>query len=297
MEAMAERPTYSGIFDYICEFFDMEDNQLPSSVRYRKLIIAEQYDRPEVPVAVERKEFGSPREAADWVKEQARQLHADLVGITLLNEDWSFKGGHVPGTYAIVVGVRMDYREIMTAPDLRAGAETTRAYYALGAVIQRLSDRIRGAGYEAWAQHPRFSAKRHHSMLYPPHAIAAGLGRLGRNGLVVTEEYGPCVRWAAVTTDLELALDDPEPQDVLEACEDCPECRIHCDADAIPDEAQAVRGVRKYVILPMRCAHEFAKWDGCSKCISSCPFIRAYPETLQDVRPWTPTPQEDGPLP
>ncbi len=297
MEAMAERPRYSGIFEHIDEFFDMEDNQLPSSARYRELIIAEQYDRPEVPVAEERRGFGGPQEAADWVKEQARQLHADLVGITLLNQDWVFEGGEVPGRYAIVLGVRMDYREMMTAPDLRAGAETTRAYYALGAVAQRLSDRIRGAGHEAWAQHPRFSAQSHHSMLYPPHAIAAGLGRLGRNGLVVTREYGPCVRWAAVTTDLELALDEPEPEDVLEACEDCAECRIHCDADAIPDAPRVVRGVRKYVILPMRCAHEFARWDGCSKCISYCPLMEAYPATLRDARPWTPTPQDGGPIP
>jgi epoxyqueuosine reductase QueG len=134
-------------------------------------------------------------------------------------------------------------------------------------------------------------------MIHPPHAIAAGLGRLGRHGLVITDRFGPCVRWAAVTTDMPLALDRPNALEVLEFCEGCTECRDACEADAIPDEPSVVRGVRKYRVLPMRCAHEFARWDGCSKCQAYCPFIEDYPEELRDVRPWTPTPADGGPLP
>ena len=294
---MAERPRYSGVFEFIKEFLGDEYRMLPATDRYRELIEAEQYDRPERDVPPERREFGTPEEASAWVKERALQLRADLVGITLKNDDWVFEDGDVPGRYAIVLGARMDYVEIMTAPDLRAGAETTRAYYALGNIVQALADALREEGWEAWAQHPRFSAKRHHSMVLPPHAIAAGLGRLGRNGLVITEEFGSCVRWAAVTTDLPLALDEPSPYTVHPYCQDCSECWAACDADAIPDEMTEVRGEMKYVILPMRCAHEFARWDGCSKCISYCPFIQGYPEDLRDRPPWTPTPADGGPLP
>lgn len=275
----------------------MEDHQPPGSVRYRELIEAEQYGWEGVPVARERVDLGSPDEASSWVKERARELLADLVGVTNLNEEWVFEGGHVPGRYAIVLGVRMDYPEIKAAPDLRAGVETTRAYYALGNIVQQLADLLRAMGWEAWAQHPRFSAKRHHSMVLPPHAIAAGLGRLGRNGLVLTERFGPCVRWAAVTTDLPLAVDEPSPQEVLPLCETCRHCRDACVAEAIPDGPTTVRGVRKYAVLPMRCAHEFAKWDGCSKCIAACPLMEAYPEDLRSVPPWTPSPADGGPLP
>ena len=248
-------------------------------------------------MAGDRREFGSPEEATTWVKERALELHADVVGITLKNVDWVFEGGDVPGKYAIVLGARMDYHEIMTAPDLRAGAETTRGYYALGNIVQALADLLRAEGWGSWAQHPRFSAERHHSMVFPPHVIAAGLGRLGRNGLVITEGFGSCIRWAAVTTDLPLVLDEPSPLSVHPYCETCFACREACDADAIPDEMTEVRGVRKYVILPIRCAHEFAKWDGCSKCISYCPFMEGYPEELRDEFPWTPTPADGGPLP
>ncbi len=294
---MGERPVYSGVFEFIKEFLDDEYRMLPATERYRELIEAEQYDRPETPVAGEREDLGGPEEAALWVKMRALELHADLVGVTAVNPEWVFEGGDVRGTHAIVLGVRMDYHDIKAAPDLRAGAETTRAYYALGHIVHALADDLRGRGWKAWAQHPRFSAKRHHSMVHPPHAIAAGLGRLGRNGLVITEAFGSCVRWAAVTTDLPLALDGPGDTAVLPVCETCGECRAACEADAIPDEATVVRGVRKYAILPMRCAHEFARWDGCSKCIASCPLFEAYPEDLRDVRPWTPEPADGGRLP
>ncbi len=287
---MTDRPVYSGIFEYINEFFQMEDHQPEGSVYWRGHIEAEQYDREGGPVARERRAFADPDEASAWVKGLAREYHGDLVGITLLNPEWVFEGGEVPGKYAIVVGARMDYREIKVAPDLRAGVETTRAYYALGHIVHRLADRMRAEGHEAWAQHPRFSAKRHHSMIFPPHAIASGLARLGRNGVAISEPFGPCVRWAAVTTDLEMALDEPNPSDVLPMCEDCVECRVNCDAEAISDEATVVRGVRKFKVLPMRCAHEFAKWDGCSKCIAYCPTMDAYPKDLRSMRPWTPTP-------
>ena len=203
-----------------------------------------------------------------------------------------FSGGEIPGKVAIVLGVRMDFQEIKVAPDLRAGVETTRAYYALGHIVHRLADRLRADGHQAWAQHPRFSAKRHHNMVLPPHAIAAGLARLGRNGLAISEPFGPCVRWAAVTTDLDLALDEANSQDVLPLCETCVECRVACNADAIPDEATVVRGVRKFPLLPLRCAHEFAKWDGCSMCIAYCPKMDDYPEDLRSLRPWTPTPAD-----
>jgi len=294
---MGERPVYSGVFEFIKEFLDDEYRMLPATERYRELIEVEQYDRPETPVAGEREDLGGPEEAALRVKMRALELHADLVGVTTVNPEWVFEGGEVRGTNAIVLGVRMDYRDIKAAPDLRAGAETTRAYYALGHIVLALADDLRGRGWEAWAQHPRFSAKRHHSMVHPPHAIAAGLGRLGRNGLVITEAFGSCVRWAAVTTDLPMALDGPGDLGVLPACETCGECREACEADAIPDEATVVRGVRKYAILPMRCAHEFARWDGCSKCIAYCPFIETYPDDLRDLRPWTPAPADGGPLP
>ncbi len=294
---MGERPEYSGVFEFIRDHLGDEYRMLPATERFRELIEEEQYDRPLAPLGPEAREFPTPSAASAWVKDRAGELHADLVGVAEVNHEWTFAHGHVEGTYAVVLGVRMHYHDIKAAPDLRQGAETTRAYYALGHIVHALTDLLRSEGWEAWPQHPRFSHKRHHSMVHPPHAIAAGLGRLGRHGLVITDRFGPSVRWGAVTTHMPLEVDVPNPVDVLEFCETCTECRDACDADAIPDEPSVVRGVRKYKVLPMRCAHEFARWDGCSKCQGYCPFMEAYPRELRDVRPWTPEPADGGTLP
>ena len=42
-----------------------------------------------------------------------------------------------------------------------------------------------------------------------PMAVDAGLGELGRNGLLLTEKYGPRVRLCKVFTDLPLEPDEP----------------------------------------------------------------------------------------
>ena len=118
---MGERPEYSGVFEFIRDHLGDEYRMLPATRGYRDLIEAEQYDRPLVPVAADRREFASPGEAAGWVKGQALELHADLVGVTEVVREWTFAHGHVEGRYAIVLGVRMDYHDIMAAPDLRQG--------------------------------------------------------------------------------------------------------------------------------------------------------------------------------
>ena len=42
-----------------------------------------------------------------------------------------------------------------------------------------------------------------------PIAIDAGLGELGRNGLLVTPKYGPRVRLAKILTNMPLVPDSP----------------------------------------------------------------------------------------
>ena len=54
-----------------------------------------------------------------------------------------------------------------------------------------------------------------------PLAIDAGLGELGRNGLLITPEYGACVRLCKVFTDLPLEADRPVEFGLAEICQRC----------------------------------------------------------------------------
>jgi epoxyqueuosine reductase QueG len=57
-----------------------------------------------------------------------------------------------------------------------------------------------------------------------PMAVDAGLGELGRNGILITPKYGPRVRLCKVFTDLPLVHDKPVDLGVQAFCEICKKC-------------------------------------------------------------------------
>lgn len=75
-------------------------------------------------------------------------------------------------------------------------------------------------------------------------AVAAGLGVLGNNNLLVTPEFGPRVRLGAVVTTAELAPDEPSSENF---CENCDACVSACPADALsePGKTRTGRCVRQ----------------------------------------------------
>ncbi len=66
-------------------------------------------------------------------------------------------------------------------------------------------------------------------------AIAAGLGRMGKSRLILTEKYGPRVRFGAVLTDGELISDEPK-YGQPEICNHCNACITHCPVNAIKED-------------------------------------------------------------
>ncbi len=55
-------------------------------------------------------------------------------------------------------------------------------------------------------------------------AACAGMGIIGENGLLITEEYGSFVFLGEIVTDLELNLPEIEPKN----CKDCGKCKAVC---------------------------------------------------------------------
>ena len=115
-----------------------------------------------------------------------------------------------------------------------------------------------------------------------PVAIDAGLGELGRNGLLITPQYGPRVRLCKIFTDLVLEPDKPIDFGVKEFCKECKLCAEHCETDAIsvddePSFEVACRsnnpGALKWYVNAERC---YLYWcengTDCSTCIKVCPY-------------------------
>jgi epoxyqueuosine reductase len=114
-----------------------------------------------------------------------------------------------------------------------------------------------------------------------PLAIDAGLGELGRNGLLISPEYGPRQRICKVFTDLPLQPDRPIDFGMRSFCETCHICASACPADAIRWEERTTdrtsisnrAGILRWPVDVARC-YLFWKENGtdCSNCIATCPW-------------------------
>jgi len=222
------------------------------------------------------------------IKTAAKFLGASLVGICRLDRRWVYSHIFDPVTfehspfdipeefeYAIVIAVEMDYEVIKLSPALIAEVTPADAYSRMAFVAGRLAHFIRGLGYKA-------IPSGNDSALNIPLAIDAGLGELGRNGILITEKFGPRVRLCKVFTDLPLIPDKPIEFGVMEFCNSCKRCAETCPGRAISfgeptNEGSTVynnSGAYKWYIDSEKCFQFWGQNDGggCNNCIRVCPF-------------------------
>ena len=227
-----------------------------------------QLRRSDGPVAPRRREVPDPAAMAREVKALARELGADVVGVSEVGEDALYEGRNPGLRFAIVIGRAMDRAEMVHAPQARAAAEVMRSYRRLARVAIRLAERIRGWGWPARA----YGNPNSTDILLIPLAVRAGLGELGKHGSMIGVEHGSNFRLAAVLTDLPLALDAPVDVGVDDVCSVCRRCVDDCPPRAIFEEKQLVRGERKWYVDFDKCIPYFVKTYGCAICIEVCPW-------------------------
>ena len=231
--------------------------------------------------------FRSPEAAARHIREMARYLGAEMVGIAELEDGFIYEySGHENGAaaaqagepitlghrYAVVMAFAMDYRLIAASPSFIDAAEVGRGYLKGGFTATTLAAYIRELGYPA-----RAHTVRNEQVLQVPLAVKAGLGELGRHGFLITARYGPRVRLATVTTDLPLAPDQPADIGVVPFCRVCLKCAHSCPSRSIPAGDQVwVRGVNKWQINGDTCLAFWKaapeRWPNCNVCIKVCPW-------------------------
>jgi len=229
----------------------------------------------------------SPEENTRIVKKAAKFLGADMVGVCYAHPNLVYShemdlldGVHRPMelpdgcTNAIVMALEMPYEATGFSPDAISGAATGLGYSQQAVIANMVATFIRGLGYRA-------IPSGNDTALSIPLAMAAGLGELGRMGLLITEPYGPRVRICKVFTDLPLVLDDYKPFGVSEFCLTCKKCARYCPSQAIsfdkptregPSESN-FSGVKKWYINPEKCFVFWANnWMDCNNCVMVCPF-------------------------
>lgn len=102
-------------------------------------------------------------------------------------------------------------------------------------------------------------------------AVAAGLGELGVNDLVLVPGAGPRVRWVALLTDAELSVSASSPRFNLCRPEECGlACVRVCPVKAIPEKKG---GIHKAKCLQYYLELGIPGVDGlrCGLCVAKCP--------------------------
>jgi reductive dehalogenase len=223
---------------------------------------------------------------SEQVKETARMFGASLVGIAALDRRWVYshtRNGSpvsIPPALqtAVVMAIAMDAQAIETSPAYLSASATGVGYSRMAFAASCLAQFIRNLGYQAIPMG-------NDTALSIPLAIDAGLGELGRNGLLVTPEFGPCVRLCKVLTDLPLLPDRPAAFGVGATCIDCRRCAEACESSAISvDPSPSTRvacpsnspGILRWAVDADKC-YSFWIENGacCSTCIAACPFTRS----------------------
>ena len=205
--------------------------------------------------------------ATDLVTDWARELGADDVGVTEVDGRYVYDGVDLPHRFAVVVAMAMDFAEIALAPSDRTNADVMRVYAALADLSIELARRIRGLGVPA-----RAHTLAHEDLAFIPHAVAAGLGELGKHGSLLHPRLGASFRLAVVTTDLPLVVGTPTSERVADLCTNCSLCVSHCPGDAISHEQVLVRGERRWIVDTDRCAPYWATYHACAICLQVCPW-------------------------
>ncbi len=235
----------------------------------RKAISGYKREIKELPVEAQ----SAPKKFWGEIEEQAKNLGIDLIGFAPIDENLMFEEDHVGGIdvlyqNAIVLGMEMDYEAIDTAPEPPAGVESLNIYAELGEATNKLTDFIRSKGYRAIACHPLGGP-----ILYPAMAVKAGLGKIGKQGLLITKNFGPRQRLSMVAVNIDTLPENPREDFVIDKyCKKCKRCVNLCPVNAIYDEPIINENGTVTRIDGEKCIKHFYETTGCSICIKECPF-------------------------
>ena len=227
----------------------------------------------------------------------ARTLGADFVGVADLAPAREFicrQGGKHLAAYpfALSIGIRLMDALVDALPhweEQRWVAHTFR-YHAyervndrLDAIASRVASLLQNEGYRAlpvpaWGGAPPDTLESLFSHKVAAHL--AGLGWIGKSGLLITPQAGPRVRLTSVLTTAPL---EPTGPILEERCGSCTRCADICPVKAYkgrafrPDEPREMRFDYRACRENLHARGRQTGYDFCGLCVYGCPHGRNNP--------------------
>ncbi len=172
--------------------------------------------------------------------------------------------------YGIAFTVEMDEEYLSTGPAGPTLMESAYQYLNSGVISIQIAEFLRRMGFES-----RAHIDGDYELIAPLVARDAGLGELGRMGLLMTPELGPRVRIGVITTNAPLTITERKPDyTVHQFCNWCKKCAVVCPSQAISkNPIETMDGAERWKINHEKC---FGYWcttgTDCGRCMSVCPY-------------------------
>jgi ferredoxin len=222
-----------------------------------------------------------------YLKNLARYYGALDVGITELKPYHVYthigRGSGIYGapisiehSFALAFTVEMDFHMLGPSPAPQVVMESGKQYVEAARIAVQLANAIRYLGYSA-----RAHIDGNYRVIAPLVARDAGLGEIGRMGLIMTPKQGPRVRLGVVTTDIELVPGGRKPDpSVIDFCNICTKCAENCPSKSIPlGDRGEIDGALRWKIDAETCFHY---WNligtDCARCMTVCPY--SHPDSV-----------------
>jgi len=216
----------------------------------------------------------------DYIKGWVKFMGANSIGVTELKPYHLYsdmgRGDRYNSKpenkhkYAVAITMEMNYDLTNQAPKSLAIFEAVRRYFDVGNATVLIADFIRQLGYPA-----RAHIDGNYHVVCPLVARDAGLGEIGRMGVLMTPELGPRIRIGVITTDMPLSLSVRKyDSTMIDFCNLCKKCAVVCPSQAISHEdREEIDGVIRWQINSEKCFTYMNKvGTDCAKCMASCPY-------------------------
>jgi reductive dehalogenase len=245
---------------------------------------------PKGKVNPDRARVDDPAAMTRHIKRVGHYMGADIVRIARTHRDFLYAGGRYVQDgiaeddyqsmtpeqlaarfpYVITATVAWDYDLLQAHRHHIGDASYHLSQIRVNMIIKALEGYIRELGYTAirGVANPQGAA------------LAAGVGELGRNGMVISERYGARIHLAdPIMTDLPMVADQPIDLAVEEFCSICRKCAITCPTNSIPFDGKVVyNGIEKYKIKWETCyrlrPYVSDHWGSCLTCVTVCPYTK-----------------------
>ncbi|MPQ32645.1 epoxyqueuosine reductase [Clostridium estertheticum] len=220
---------------------------------------------------------------SEELKEYLYDKGASLVGFANLK---SIVDSEINHGISIAINIPVEVvKSICNGPNMDYFNQYHSLNNKLNEIANSGADYLQNKGYKAVAQTTDVVKEFSNYRTLLPHktvATMSGLGWIGKNALLTTEEFGSSIRLTSIITNAKLDYGTPVRES---KCGDCLKCKDACPGRAISGELWHVGIDRDEFINIINCRRKARQIANdkiakeitlCGKCIQICPYTQRY---------------------